>query len=1141
MLRLILLLIVASVVTVSGPAQADKATQYKVDAFEWTIKGPLPSYPEARLPATASGIANYLSDRQTLWSGSGYDYQSRFAYEVIDRSGLEEGARVSIAFDPEDTTLSFVSLSVHRDGEEIDRLIDAEITELRQESGLESNLLDGKTTLVINLEDLRVGDVVDYTYQGRVETPLWPDEYFGSVSVKWSVPLAVQTFRLLYPKARNLNVIPISTDLEVMSAQNETHNEFYFRIEDPDPRPNENNVPSDIVSYGYVAFSSMAEWSSVVDWAMDLYGVDNSLPESTIAKLDKIAKDHASENDRIVEALRLVQQEIRYLGIESGLGSHKPRTPRETVLNGYGDCKDKSLLLATMLSYLGVDAQPALASLSAGHQLRSGPISVAAFDHVIVHVKHNGMSVWLDPTMSHQGGRLDTLVVPDYGYALPIRSGVNAVEEIIVALPDSAEISSIEQFTLPEEGEYGVEIDIETRYTGAEADIMRRRLASTGQEKMARSYHDFYTQYYEGIEVAEPFSTTDDFDQNELIITESYKVLRGIFDKEMATKTSLVPHIIRGLIPSAVEANRRSPLALPYGVKRDHLFRIYTPGRMFGVPEDTILEAPGISFSQVFSAKSEWLDIAFSITIDERFAKMADIPEILDIADKISKETDLSINPSAASPTYARRLNLNEPLSTETEADLQNLNSMIIAKKNVAAIAFATELLGKNTESNELRGYLQLIKGALLLDLNRNRSAKSSLREAFALHEPSTSSIYLSYANLLWRDDEDVEAARIITRMLNTHSDSITTLSLDWLRRVTSSLHIAEENQVLDDLYIAAATSQYAAGDDFDVRLWLYAAAIEPLIERDRLSEARQFADLIIDPEMLILLKMDRATEPIWPTLDDRSDDHFSKLIDDFIEVSAAEVEETPDDFKVQARYLNALLQAGRFEDGFEHGASVTSNWSQIEAVGKDAFWFVNEYASVLSHGGRFDEADELIDKLLEFGLEDNPTLVGIAINQSIRQLNSRKFDEALATAQALEASDDDYANEYGKMWLYSTMICALSETNQQEQAGLLFEEKIKPIMLENKAALTKVYLCMNREQDAAETLIARLDSESDRTGAIRSFIEPSVDWRSRDDFFSELQTRLSRVKSRPEVMAKFTEVARSVKVSSTSTYWGDF
>ena len=65
-----------------------------------------------------------------------------------------------------------------------------------------------------------------------------------------------------------------------------------------------------------------------------------------------------------------VQDDIRYMGIETGIGSIKPMPPEQVVKQRYGDCKDKSLLLVSLLKKAGiVKAYPVLLNTFLQHKI----------------------------------------------------------------------------------------------------------------------------------------------------------------------------------------------------------------------------------------------------------------------------------------------------------------------------------------------------------------------------------------------------------------------------------------------------------------------------------------------------------------------------------------------------------------------------------------------------------------------------------------------------------------------------------------------------------------------------------------------------------------------------------------------------
>jgi tetratricopeptide (TPR) repeat protein len=151
-------------------------------------------------------------------------------------------------------------------------------------------------------------------------------------------------------------------------------------------------------------------------------------------KVSKIASATTDPKLRAAAALRIVQDDIRYLFSGQSAGNYEPQKPAETWEKRYGDCKAKTLLLTAMLRALGIEAEPALVNSQLGDLLPSRLPALGAFDHVLVRAMLDGKIHWLDGTLV--GTRLaDMADAPTFGYALPLRSGGSGLEKIVYSAP----------------------------------------------------------------------------------------------------------------------------------------------------------------------------------------------------------------------------------------------------------------------------------------------------------------------------------------------------------------------------------------------------------------------------------------------------------------------------------------------------------------------------------------------------------------------------------------------------------------------------------------------------------------------------------------------------------------------------------
>jgi len=1107
---------------------------------DWVIEQPVPPMPEARRNAIRNGIGYLLTDNQSRWNGEGYDYYYRVVYEVTDRSGLEDAALLNPSYDPEDTTMSFNRLTIKRDGQYIERLTETEIDLIQQENEMQYGILDGALTAVIQLEDVRVGDIIDYAYHGHVTTPLWPGEFFTAQSVEWAVPVASQTYRLLAPADQPLHMKKMGTDIPVTVRQIGNQTEYAFNVSDADPLSEEQNIAYGSVPYGYVSFSSMEDWSELVDWGFTLYEVDHELPKDFAQKIDALARQHPSKENQIVQALRLVQNDIRYLGLQAGLGSHKPRPPSETLANGYGDCKDKALLLSVILQTLGMDARPALANTQDGFTIKDGAVVVGAFNHVIVHVRLDGQDIWLDPTLSHQGGSLKNLNIPDYGYVLPIRSDTTSLVLIEKPFP-TLPLTEIEE-TISLSGEDDTfdraRLDVKTVHRGQSADGFRNRIANNGAETTGRQYLDYYSEIYPGIKELAPLSVSDDLDSNEVHVTESYTISPQAYESaKLGEEFPVRATAVIGRLPTNVEANRRMDLWLPYGTHNKHTIRVHFPGKVLSVPEGELLSAHGVTVQQSYESSSEWLTIGYTLKVKERSAKADVAQDIIKLKKDLDDIAYLNLYLDRASPTFAKRIGLDAPLSAETETALTDAFKLLREQEYADSLEILSNLLEENPEPTQLRGFIQLSRASVFEAQNRRRAAIPAYKEAFALITPTWTSSYFSYAGML-RQNDPVGAAAIMERLFDEHPAEIGNVNNDWLSRLLRELSRKEAFEARDGLMVSAAKAQYAQRNDIDVMRWIYAAAIEPLITAGDVETAQKLVLEVIDPEMLALILTKRSTEPVWDVVEEEYAADLSIALERFIEDSKQHAQEEENDFEIQARYMNALRQAGLYKDAAEYGEAVTSNWARIEAVGEEAYWFVNEYAYALADVGRTEDAVRMMDRVLEFGLEENPSLISMAINRSHIMLHAGRFEQALEASTALEQLENDYTSDIGKTFILSAKTCALNELGETDEACSVYQDDFLPLAEENPSAHMQVLLCFADQDAAADLLIDRLEDEKTRDSALYGFIAAS---RSGEmpAYKKTLRDRLQAVQSTGKVQSAFSPLARGIEISGHPSYWG--
>jgi hypothetical protein len=164
-----------------------------------------------------------------------------------------------------------------------------------------------------------------------------------------------------------------------------------------------------------VAWGPRRSWLDVGEWYLELI---RALPRASEELRPVTASIRgATPRETLAAALAWTREKVRYVAVEVGVGGYVPHAPDVTRRRGWGDCKDKAILLVDLLRSAGLDSFPALVlSDRAGRVAPSFP-SPFHFNHMVVAVPavalggepgvpgllHAGGFVFVDPTQDRGG------------------------------------------------------------------------------------------------------------------------------------------------------------------------------------------------------------------------------------------------------------------------------------------------------------------------------------------------------------------------------------------------------------------------------------------------------------------------------------------------------------------------------------------------------------------------------------------------------------------------------------------------------------------------------------------------------------------------------------------------------------------
>jgi len=154
-------------------------------------------------------------------------------------------------------------------------------------------------------------------------------------------------------------------------------------------------------------------WRDVAAWYQRLLdGLPASSPEVS-RQAQALIAGISDRRQRLEALLEFARQKVRYVAVEMGIGGWQPSPPPETLERGWGDCKDKAILLSKLLGEAGIPSYPVLILSGRDERIDPDIPNPFQFNHAIVAVPVDGLEtregdpvadglLFLDPT--HEKG-----------------------------------------------------------------------------------------------------------------------------------------------------------------------------------------------------------------------------------------------------------------------------------------------------------------------------------------------------------------------------------------------------------------------------------------------------------------------------------------------------------------------------------------------------------------------------------------------------------------------------------------------------------------------------------------------------------------------------------------------------------------
>lgn len=534
-----------------------------------------------------------LQNVQVNFGPDGDETYVETALKVLTPQGLQQAGQISQIWDPSIADLTINKLQLVRNGEVIDLLARGQkFVALRREDNLSMAMLDGRLTANVQIQDLRIGDIVRLATTEREKDPAKAGRSELLMGFGNPTPIPQMSLRVLWGKDKPIRwQAGRGVPKLVVSPTANDGSELLLTARDFTAAQGPENAPGRYALPSRVDISQYKDWREVSATTSPLFQRASELSAASEIKAEaaKIRAKYASDAERAFAALKLVQTEIRYLYLAMGQGGYVPASADETWSRRFGDCKVKTVLLLAMLRELGIAADPVLVSADGADGLDKQLPRLGAFNHVLVRARIEGKSYWLDGTLAGSTPG-EIAVAPPMDWGLPLTAAGADLEKLEV--PPARQ--PLQETFVEMDATRGIDrpasFKVEMLFRGMAAAAYRARAETLTPEKFKELFAQGFTEGREDLDLEEVDFAYDEASNTFrlLVVGES----SAGWDEAGKARVMNVPGSVYAVDfqPRTRGLDREAPflLAYPYATRQVTRVRLPQKGDGFSLLGDNI-------------------------------------------------------------------------------------------------------------------------------------------------------------------------------------------------------------------------------------------------------------------------------------------------------------------------------------------------------------------------------------------------------------------------------------------------------------------------------------------------------------------------------------------------------------------------
>ena len=313
-----------------------------------------------------------------------------------------------------------------------------------------------------------------------------------------------------------------------------------------------------------------ALWEKIGTWYQGLAAPESEGGSDISAEARSVAGD-GDFMVRLSKVADFMQQQIRYVGIEIGIGNLQPHPVEEVFRNRYGDCKDKATLMISMLSAVGIRAtwvavdhrrgvvDPGTPSIFGDHVITAIEIP-GGYDNprlqAVVTTRTGRRYLIFDPTNQY----VPIGEIPENeqgGYGLLVTGADSQVIQLPMLKPDTDTTDRTAKFKLSPDGTLTGEVTV--LHSGASSWNLRENLSMASEKDQRKNLEQALQQSLSNFTLGT--EKTDNVLALDKPLEMQYQVTAPMYAKDAGTLLLVRPRVIGSDAYGLLDKPREYPIS----------------------------------------------------------------------------------------------------------------------------------------------------------------------------------------------------------------------------------------------------------------------------------------------------------------------------------------------------------------------------------------------------------------------------------------------------------------------------------------------------------------------------------------------------------------------------------------------------